>query len=340
MNTPLPAAAVHVRHPFLPIGEIAQHTAGRCYRMAGYAAALCFASVLTIAWPQLAVAQSAPPEAAAEPSAAAQAQDAKPTAEAQDTPSTEAASDSSQDQAEPADPPDSTQNVAGAAAPPEPLDETGRMLRALDSADATERNAGTEWLMAMEGVKVERLEEALSAADSVEVQHRLMRILRHRAVRSMFAEIENREGGSLGVRYEPAPAHTVAHQRQPGVRIVLTLPGFPAHEKLRAGDVILTINGEPLSRRNPSTDFANSISGHPPGEPLEIEFVRSGAHERVTLPLAPRQALQRVYSSRRPTTLNGVYLERLTQREADLRERAQPPQSISVPPSVEPLGKR
>jgi len=120
--------------------------------MAGYAAALCFASVLAIAWPQLAVAQNAPPEAAAESSAAAQSHGAKPAAEAQDTPRSEEASATSQDQAGPADPPGTAEVVEETAAPPEPLDETGRMLRALDSADYVERIAATERLMAMEEI--------------------------------------------------------------------------------------------------------------------------------------------------------------------------------------------
>ena len=269
--------------------------------------AACAAALLAISLPFAARAQSNP----SQPQAA-------PTAEAQPDEAAESGGDAQ-------------------ASKHEPLDEVDRVLESLASPPYEQRVTATQRLMQLEFVDTDRLEQALADTGSVEAQHRLLRVLRHRAVLSMREEVDNREGGSLGVRFEPAPAHTVPNQMQPGVRIVLTLPGFPAFEKLRAGDIVLTLDGQPLSHRDPASDFADRIATHPLGLAMELGILRDGDGMRVNLTPASSQALQQLIASQRPVTLTADYLQRLSDRESKLRATAQPPQTIAAPHAAEPL---
>ena len=294
------------------------------------ASALCLAVVGSASPTHAETAEARPSDAAAAKSAETPSQDAKPADAEQAAPSQETGSASTH-------PAEHEAEAPSDSAPPEPLDEIGRALRDLRSPSYEERVRATHRLMALEGDTLERLEKALSDADSVEVQHRLMSILRHRAVRAMYRDVDPEQGSSLGVRFETAPLHTVKNQRQPGVRVVLTLPGFPAHERLWAGDIIVGVQGESLSPRDPASDFVDTVARHPPGEPLEIEYLRNGERMNAMLKTAPKRALERIISAQRPVTLHADFLQRLSAREADLRDAAKPPQSISAPSSAEPL---
>ncbi|MFW6336182.1 MAG: hypothetical protein ACOC3G_03545 [Phycisphaeraceae bacterium] len=316
-------------------------------------AAACAAALLALACPFSAFAQNDPPPPPSPPAAeAAEAADAsedevKPD-EGPKHNATGAQPDAAEGGATDADATDADPNAGPTAEPEpaaepeptivsEPLDEVDRVLRSLASPSYEQRVAATQRLMDTDFADTPRLEKALAASDSVEVQHRLMRVMRHRAVMAMRDDVDNPEGGSLGVRFESAPAHTVPNQLQPGIRIVLTLPGFPAYEKLRAGDIVTTLNGQPLSRRDPASDFADTIGSYPRGQSLELGVVRNGELLSLTVTPASSQALRQLIASQRPVTLTADYLQRLSDRESKLRDTAQPPRSIAAPHSAEPL---
>ena len=271
--------------------------------------------------------------------AAAQDQPDRPN-----VPGAEAAPAAAEDPAAPT-PPGASPNAsnasdapaAPAAAPGAEPDEIDRLIAGLSSDAYEQRERSTRRLMRIGEAHADRLVGALEKTTRHEAAHRLRRVLRHVAIREMWRVIPKQDASSLGLRYEPAPAYTVPQQERMGVRVVLTLPGFPAHESLRAGDVVTGVNGAPLAGSSVSEAFAQRISEHLPTDPIELTVVRDGAIRRLTLDPAPRRALGQLLSRQRPLTLSSGYINRLAEREAELRSTGPQPEFLRAPTERETI---
>lgn len=92
--------------------------------------------------------------------------------------------------------------------------------------------------------------------------------------------------GWLGVEalaLTPRIAHEVGLSSTNGVIVTRTTPGGPAaHAGLEAGDILVGIDGKPIN--NP-VDIVQIIQESRPGDKVELEFIRSGIPERLSVTL-------------------------------------------------------
>ena len=65
---------------------------------------------------------------------------------------------------------------------------------------------------------------------------------------------------------------------QTQVVVAQTVPGYPAHGVLRAGDVITAVDGKPVTSES---DLSTLISAHPAGSTLTLTILRDGRTEQV-----------------------------------------------------------
>lgn len=237
--------------------------------------------------------------------------------------------------AQPAPAPTDAAPLDAAPTPTAAADPLDPLLRQLDAPDAATRERATRELMRSPELGDATLITALDRADSPEAAHRLRGVLRHRAIASMWADLPGGEGASLGLRHADAPPHAYPNQPLPGARVVATLPGFPAHAALRPGDVVVAVADAPLPADNTASAFTAAIERQPPRRPLSVTLIRDANRRRVVLDTAPKAALAKLLSSRVPLTLSGLYLQRLTDLEADLLERDPTPVELAAPAEAE-----
>ena len=92
--------------------------------------------------------------------------------------------------------------------------------------------------------------------------------------------------GWLGVEalaLTPRLAHEVGLQSANGVIVTRTTPGGPAAQAgLQAGDILVGIDGRPIS--NP-VDIVQIIQESRPGDKVDLEYIRSGILEKLTVTL-------------------------------------------------------
>lgn len=92
--------------------------------------------------------------------------------------------------------------------------------------------------------------------------------------------------GWLGVEalaLTPRLAHEVGLQSANGVIVTRTTPGGPAARAgLQVGDILVGIDGRPIS--NP-VDIVQIIQESRPGDKVDLEYIRSGIHEKLTVTL-------------------------------------------------------
>lgn len=82
------------------------------------------------------------------------------------------------------------------------------------------------------------------------------------------------------------------------VLVVRTLPGMPAHGRLRAGDLIVAVNGQAVHPQlTRGVSFADFVATLPPGEPVDVEVLRDGHPTHLTVPTTNHHALTFLYEN-------------------------------------------
>ena len=174
------------------------------------------------------------------------------------------------------------------------------VLDRLGAADHAARATATADLLADPSLSDRRIDGLYAAASTPEQRHRLLRIARHHLLRRLReAHFEPVGDGSLGIRQSALLSRQLPQIRAPAIAVVSTLPGMPAHEKLRRGDLILAVGGQPLRddhRGNTlNTSFVALVKRKRPGQPLHLRVLRDGGTIEVEVVLASRRALDGMY---------------------------------------------
>lgn len=134
----------------------------------------------------------------------------------------------------------------------------------LDSREFVRREAAGARLRAP-GVTAEVIFAILSQGDlSVEQRERLLTIAQEKVLAL--------PRGALGLRMQPS-----GDMRNPGVEVLLLLPGMPAERVLKIGDRIERIDGQPLAT---SSDLVEIIQSKMPGESVRLSIARQQRDDR------------------------------------------------------------
>lgn len=180
-------------------------------------------------------------------------------------------------------------------------------LAALGDADYAKRHAATRKLLADETVTPLKIADVFPKAESVEQKHRLMTIARHHLLRLArqrdypISPLAAAQGvpGALGLTHGPVTSDELPQLKQSAVRVRRTLPGFPAHAVLEAGDLILEVAGNAipagLSSDRISNHFGDAIRMIPAGQSVPLKIQRNGQLVDVKVTLGPLDALSGMY---------------------------------------------
>lgn len=225
------------------------------------------------------------------------------------------------------------------------------LLARLDDPQWERRQEATQALLAERGPTREQLIVALeAAAGRPEAQARLLEALRHHHLRQERlwlapnvvaapqrddAGLLERAGraalraptpGALGVTHRALPSGSVPGVDQPSIGILQTMPGFPAHEVLRAGDLILSLNGRPVAWTTPepppgrapirragfgggplerlqveatqvATEFSDAIQRAGANSPITLRVLRDGQERELVVTLASATTLQQIHAN-------------------------------------------
>jgi len=180
-------------------------------------------------------------------------------------------------------------------------------LAALGDAEYTKRHAAMRKLLADDSLTMQQLAAAFSKAQSVEQKHRLLSLARHHLLRLARERdypispnsVVQGIPGALGLTHGPVTSDELPQLKQSAVRVRRTLPGFPAHTVLEAGDLILKIAGNAipagLSFDRISNHFGDAIRMIPAGQSVALTIQRDGQVMEVKVKLGPLDALSGMY---------------------------------------------
>lgn len=151
-----------------------------------------------------------------------------------------------------------------------PLDE---VVARLDSPVFTAREQASYDLLTREDLTIDEVELKL-ADPGLSPEQRL---------RLEWVALEVFRRGpraALGIRFQP--------ERDGGVRILDTVPDFPASRVLQPDDQIVEADGAPVTRQ---ATFRAAILSHAPKEVMRLTIVREGRRERVDVELGSFESL-------------------------------------------------
>jgi hypothetical protein len=188
------------------------------------------------------------------------------------------------------------------------------LLAQLASDDFTERRLAHRALLRDEALTEPDLARFYLAARTPEQRQRLLDIARHHFVRLLrLNEWPDIRPGALGVIQSavapeemPEPLYkameqelATPHVNRPVIRLVSTLPGFPAYAHMRPGDYVVKVNGQMLpanvSTQEVSGEFGQMIIRQMQGSNMTFTVWRDGALRDVTVKLASADAIRNLY---------------------------------------------
>ena len=123
------------------------------------------------------------------------------------------------------------------------------MIAASDLADLDNdhyaiRQLASRRLLADNSLSLDSIAQGYAAATTLEQKHRLMEVARHHFIRTIRREVFAGEPlGSIGISIASVPAGSEPGLGKPAIRVLATLPGFPAYPLLQSGDLITAVNG-------------------------------------------------------------------------------------------------
>jgi hypothetical protein len=177
---------------------------------------------------------------------------------------------------------------------------SGDVIDDLDNGDFAVRRLATERLLTDESLALEQIRAWLARDLTLEQTRRLLNVARHHVLLNTLASESVREEPAqpiaLGFRHQPG-AH-LNEQDQPigAILVIATLPGLPAHGRLRPGDLLMRINDQTFPRNVRFQDFAKHITQLPAAKPLAIDLIRDGQPIYLTLPVSSLAIMTRLYN--------------------------------------------
>ncbi len=175
------------------------------------------------------------------------------------------------------------------------------ILARLDAPAYRDRQEMTRRLRASRSLSMQRIETLYAAAPGEEARHRLLDVARHHWLRAQRLErFESNQAaaseGAIGLPTVVLSADQLPQLGRSAVHVILTLPGFPAHEHLEPGDFIVAFDGTDLPPDADQSVFQNIVTQHPAGAPLGMTVLRDGESLELTIELASLESLQAIYS--------------------------------------------
>ena len=220
--------------------------------------------------------------------------------------------------------------VVALAAPAWAAPPAEEMLQMLGSPEYARRQAASDALLADRTLADDALVSLYGAAKTGEQRHRLLAVARHNLLRSARLARNHKvgESGSIGIAHEGRISSTLPGLNRPAVMVVRTLPGFPAHERLRIGDLILAVDGRQLVENGRAAllrqEFPARIRSKKAGQTVRLSIFRDRRAFDVVLPLATGRALEEMYPQKIDYALAEPYRSQWMRLRARL-EALEPP---------------
>ncbi|MEO0587217.1 MAG: hypothetical protein AAF078_06205, partial [Planctomycetota bacterium] len=150
------------------------------------------------------------------------------------------------------------------------------------NAEAFEvREAMSRLLRRTDDVGDERLRALAVSVRSWEARHRLLAVWRHRFLERMAAERVVAGGrGAIGVTHRVTRGGEAGDggvDAPAGALVVATMPGFPGHAWLEAGDVIMAIDGLSMRGDNGVDQLRLRVQMKGQGDAVGLTVWRAGA---------------------------------------------------------------
>lgn len=176
----------------------------------------------------------------------------------------------------------------------------GARLEALGDLDYAVRREAELDLRSDADLTLDRLRPMLAEARTLEQQQRLLRVAEHVFLRSQASATRAGQAGpgSIGIEHKIPPTDTLPGVRGSGVLVLSTLPGFPGHEALVPGDILLGIDGQRWPMHLTNDVFGRAMRRVPAGGTVRFSVLRDGREVPVTLTLAHKIDLTRMYQTR------------------------------------------
>lgn len=188
------------------------------------------------------------------------------------------------------------------------LAQTGELslsqrLDQLDSADYATRLSATMSLLQSGAVTAAELDNLYKQAKTPEQKHRLEQVAMHQCLRQWIDSQKMGQSvkGSVGILMHGLKPNSHPQYEQGGIWVIATLPGFPAHELLQADDLIVAIDGTQVTPKTEQIDLASVfqtlVQSHLAGSTVEFTIIRKDRTLQIQCPIAPKPALDRLYTS-------------------------------------------
>jgi len=173
----------------------------------------------------------------------------------------------------------------------------------LNSPTYALRQATTQELMQLQSLTDQQLNDLYRQAQSPEQQYRLRQIAMHHCLRQWISkQIYKDRASSIGVRFHALKPDPEIATQPAGIMVDATLPGFPAHEYLQAGDLITEINTLKLTAKITNIDlskvFPTVIKQLSAGTQITLKIIREGQPLQVQFPTAPALSLKDLYAQK------------------------------------------
>lgn len=188
--------------------------------------------------------------------------------------------------------------VRAAAAPADPLAD-------LDAPDYAVRLAATESLLTDSTLTLDRVRQWLGGDLSLEQRHRLLGVARHliyrRVAQQADADAEpdpDKPAIALGIDFLPRQISALTPDEPQGAIVVRTLPGLPAHGRLRPDDRIVALNGKRLDEQPDEMTLPKLLAELPVDQPVRLGVLRAGEPMTVSFSPARHAQLMALYDSR------------------------------------------
>lgn len=182
--------------------------------------------------------------------------------------------------------------------------DVDQAVRDLGHESFEARESATAWLMQSGEFTDARLAQALSQSDP-ESRHRLARVALHRFFSRQGAQnkTNSEDTGALGVDLSLKLNHAVFPSQDPtlqhpAILVSGTLPGFPAHAKLRPGDLILALDGVYFSDDLDTGRFTETLKQkYKAGQTVVARVRRDRRELEIPITLDSKARLDAVYTS-------------------------------------------
>lgn len=175
-------------------------------------------------------------------------------------------------------------------------DELDDQAADLSNESWEQRERVTTELLAHPDIPMQRFQQLIEQADTLEAQRRLLNIARHHFIRQRVLKHCPQQGdvavGFINILADPVE---LDGSRRYALFVANPLPGMPAYEQLRIGDRVLRVDGVWLSEVETQQSFSEVANRKEVGDTLELLIWRDGQPLELRIGTTSIAALQQSY---------------------------------------------